>query len=340
MNNPVVLITLGDPAGVGPEVIVRSFGTGRLRKLATAVVVGPPEFLTRALQSTAVRLSIEEVDLPREASLVGELGIPVIRSSRRVLPPVQWGRGGKETGRIAAEAIIKATKLVQTGEADALVTGPVCKEVLNLAGYDYPGQTEMLAHLTNAHRFAMMLVGGELRVALVTTHCAISEVASKITKRAVLEKLEVLHQDLKSRFGVDSPRIGVSALNPHAGEGGLFGREEIEQIQPAIEQAKAKGIEALGPFPADTLFARRAQLKLDAILAMYHDQGLIPLKLTSFGHGVNVTLGLPIIRTSPDHGTAFDIAGQGTADPTSFIEAFKLATFMVRKVKSRSACIS
>ena len=160
------------------------------------------------------------------------------------------------------------------------------------------------------------------------------KISQKINRQIVLEKLKVLHQDLKARFGIASPRIGVCALNPHAGEGGLFGREEIEQIQPAISQAKAQGIEALGPFPADTLFARREKLGLDAVLAIYHDQGLIPLKLASFGRGVNVTLGLPMIRTSPDHGTALDIAGQGIADPGSLIEAFKLAATIALRVTS------
>ncbi|MCK4417035.1 MAG: 4-hydroxythreonine-4-phosphate dehydrogenase PdxA [Candidatus Latescibacteria bacterium] len=334
MNTPVVLITLGDPAGVGPEVIVKAFGSGRLPESATAVVVGPPQFLNRALQSTAECLSIEEVGLPSEASSAGKSAIPVINTTPGALPSVQWRKTGKETGKIAAEALVEATKLVQTGEADALVTGPVCKQALNLAGYNYPGQTEMLAHLTGTQRFAMMLVGGGLRVALVTTHCAVSQISQKINRQIVLEKLEVLHQDLKARFGIASPRIGVCALNPHAGEGGLFGREEIEQIQPAINQAKAQGIEALGPFPADTLFARRGKLGLDAVLAIYHDQGLIPLKLASFGRGVNVTLGLPIIRTSPDHGTALDIAGQGIADPASLIEAFKLAASIALRVKS------
>ncbi len=334
MNTPVVLITLGDPAGIGPEVIVKAFGTGRLTELATAVVVGPPQFLRRALQSTGVRLSVEGIRLPSEASLVEKSAIPVIKTASESPPPVQWGKAREETGRIAAEAVIEATKLVQTGQADALVTGPVCKEALNLAGYNYPGQTEMLAHLTGTQRFAMMLVGGGLRVALVTTHCAVSQISRRVNREIVLEKLEVLHQDLETRFGIASPRIGICALNPHAGEGGLFGKEEIEQIQPAIREAKAKGIEALGPFPADTLFARREQMGLDAVLAMYHDQGLIPLKLASFGQGVNVTLGLPIIRTSPDHGTAFDIAGKGTADPASLIEAVKLAASMARRAKS------
>ena len=211
------------------------------------------------------------------------------------------------------------------GEFDAMVTAPVQKSVINDAGIDFTGHTEYLAEKARAPHVVMMLVGGGLRVALATTHLALSEVPKNIRRKDLVQTLRVINADLQKRFHIAHPRILVSGLNPHSGEGGHFGREDMEQIAPAIEEAKAAGIDASGPLPADTLFVPQRVKNADCVLAMYHDQGLPVLKYASFGEGVNVTLGLPFVRTSVDHGTALDLAGTGRADPGSLIEAVKLA---------------
>ncbi|RIK76264.1 4-hydroxythreonine-4-phosphate dehydrogenase PdxA, partial [candidate division KSB1 bacterium] len=220
---------------------------------------------------------------------------------------------------------------------DAIVTGPIAKVALAAAGYNYPGQTEFIAERQGAKHFAMMLIAGSFRVALVTTHLPLRNVAAAITQEKIIDKLRVLHRELRSRFNIPAPKIAVTGLNPHAGESGMLGKEEEEIIKPALAQAQREGIAASGPFSADALFGRYAnrtgdeKLSFDAFLTMYHDQGLIPLKMAGFGRAVNYTAGLPIVRTSPDHGTAFDIAGKGIANPTSMIEAIQLAVDIITK---------
>lgn len=247
---------------------------------------------------------------------------------------IEPGKLTAGAGEIAARSLALAVQLAVEKKVDAVVTAPLSKKSLNLAGYSYPGQTEFLAEKTRTGDVVMVLLSGSFRVGLVTTHCAIAEVSSLLSKGKILSKLKILNEDLRSRFGISSPRIAVTALNPHAGEDGLFGNEEFEIISPAIRAANKSGIDVRGPFPADTLFARVETQDFDAYLAMYHDQGLIPLKMKSFGHGVNYTAGLPIIRTSPDHGTAFDIAGKGVADPGSMVEAINLAVKLATRSKA------
>jgi 4-hydroxythreonine-4-phosphate dehydrogenase len=227
-----------------------------------------------------------------------------------------------------------AIRFAMKGDLAAIVTAPLSKKALNHAGYNYPGMTELLADRTGTRNYAMMLIGGDFRVALVTTHCALSEVPGCLSTEQVLAKIEVIHNDLQRRFGIPEPRIAVCALNPHRGEGGLFGREELDIIDPAIALARASGINVTGAHPADALFARHREDKYDAYLAMYHDQGLIPLKVLHFGRSVNYTAGLPFIRTSPDHGTAFDIAGKGVANESSMVEAIRLASQLAQKKAS------
>jgi 4-hydroxythreonine-4-phosphate dehydrogenase len=233
------------------------------------------------------------------------------------------------------EYVENAVDLALRGEVDAMVTGPLHKEALNRAGYDYPGHTEILAHLTDTQDYAMMLVTGSLRIVLVTIHVALSEVPGLVKRERVLKTIR-LAEDAARSMGIEAPKVAVAGMNPHAGEGGLFGREEIEEIAPAVEAARSLGIDARGPFPADTVFYRAVNEQFDIVVAMYHDQGLIPIKLLGFRHGVNVTLGLPIIRTSVDHGTAFGRAGEWRADPGSLISAIKLACQMVGHRDRRS----
>ena len=235
-----------------------------------------------------------------------------------------------EASRTAVTAIERAVRECLDGELDAMVTAPICKEGLKLAGIDYPGHTEMIADLTGTKRYGMMLMGKELRVMLVTRHLPLREVADSLTKENILEAIELTAEALSS-FGIPHGRIGICGLNPHAGDGGALGTEEAEIIAPAIEAARAQGLNVVGPVPADVIFFQTLEKKYDAVVAMYHDQGLGPLKMHAFDCGVNVTLGLPIIRTSPDHGTAFDIAGKGIANPGSMIAAIETAIQLVKK---------
>lgn len=244
---------------------------------------------------------------------------------------VTIGKVTEYGGKIAAESLSLSIELGRKNQIDAIVTAPLCKESLFLAGYKYPGHTEFLADGFSVDDVVMLMISGDFRVGLVTTHCALSDVPKLISKETLLKKIRIIDNELRGRFNIISPKIAVSALNPHAGEAGLFGNEEIVSITPAINQAQSEGINAVGPFPADTLFVEAEKKPFDAYLAMYHDQGLIPVKQKYFGKVVNYTAGLPIIRTSPDHGTAFDIAGKSSASPTSIIEAIHLAIEIVSK---------
>jgi len=239
----------------------------------------------------------------------------------------KWGPPNALSGRVVVEYIKKAVELTMMRDADAIVTAPISKEVMNAAGYHYAGHTELLADLTGTKEYGLMFVGGGLRLILATIHLSLKEVPRHITQTAILKTLRLAHQGMKY-FGVERPRIGVAALNPHAGEGGLFGSEERDVILPAVVKARSEGIDASDPVPADTLFYKARNNYFDIVVAMYHDQGLAPLKMVAFGNAVNVTVGLPIIRTSVDHGTAYDIAGKGCADPASLREAIRVAITM------------
>ncbi len=241
----------------------------------------------------------------------------------------RWGRPDVSSGKAVVAYIKKAVESVLSGAADAIVTAPINKELMNAAGHRYAGHTELLADLTHSKDYGMLFVGGGLRVVLATIHVALKDVPRRITTDSLHRTLRLAHKAMRS-FGIDKPRIGVAALNPHAGEGRLFGSEEWDTILPAVIKARAEGINASDPIPADTLFYKARNNYYDVVVAMYHDQGLAPLKMLAFGNAVNVTIGLPLIRTSVDHGTAYDIAGKGCADPTSLLEAVKLAAQMSR----------
>jgi len=305
-----IAITTGEPAGIGPEISLRAV----LAVDAVCVLLGDAALLEQRARAVGSgwplppRVSIDHVPL----AVPAKPGVLDTRNAGYVLALLDR----------AVDACVR-------GEAGALVTAPVQKSVINDAGVPFTGHTEYLARKTGTPHVVMLLVGGMLRVALATTHLRLADVPAAITRASLAATLDVLQRDLRARFGIAMPRIGVTGLNPHAGEGGHLGREEIDVIAPAIAAARARGIDAIGPLPADTVFVPNQLARFDAVLAMFHDQGLPVLKHASFGHGVNVTLGLPFVRASVDHGTALDLAGTGTADAGSMIAALQLAAQLV-----------
>lgn len=320
-KNKIIAVTMGDPAGVGPEIILKAAKKINL----SAVVVGNSKvlkFYDGKIKTGARIYSVKEDEIKSLKPAKGVL--PVFEVKDSCSDEITVGVVRKRYGEMVFRYIKKAVGLCLDGTASAMVTAPINKESLNLAGHHYPGHTELLKELTSSPDVVMMLQGGKLRVALATTHLALKDVSKKIKKADLLRTITIISESLKKYEG-KKPVIGVCSLNPHAGDGGIFGGEEKSEILPAIEEAVKKGIKALGPLSADTIFTKAVRGEFDAVVAMYHDQGMGPLKLHCFGSGVNVSLGLPIIRTSVDHGTAFDIAGRGNADPASLIEAIRLA---------------
>ena len=323
---PAIAVTMGDPGGIGPEIILKALNTSAVLDVCRPVVVGDMGALEEAMGplSLGTRPSLAAVSSPFRVT-GGCVGVVDLRNVN--LDELTVGRPGAYAGRAAVSYIKKAVEMAVAGEVAAVVTAPINKETLKMAGYGYPGHTELLAELTSTKEFGMMLVGGGLRVMLVTIHCALKDVPGLITKGAVARAIRLAGVACAG-MGLDNPRIAVAGLNPHAGEAGLFGVEEAEQIAPACDEARGRGLAVTGPVPPDTLFFKAHRGDYDVVVAMYHDQGLIPLKMLAFGRAVNVTVGLPIIRTSVDHGTAYDIAGKGIADPSSLVEAIKLAADM------------
>ncbi|MBK1615185.1 4-hydroxythreonine-4-phosphate dehydrogenase PdxA [Rubrivivax gelatinosus] len=317
-----LLVTMGDPAGVGPEIVAAAFRRGQAE---ACIAVADPAVLRRA---GAGMLAV--IEGPADLAAVPPGCLPVIVPPG--LPPglaeLPWGRVDARAGAAAAACIEHAVRVLRAGEAAAIVTAPIHKEALAAAGVPFPGHTEMLQALAadagEPPPVRMMLANEELRVVLVTIHVALREAIELVSFERVLATLRIAHA-AAAAWGQARPRIAVAGLNPHAGEGGLFGREEIEIIAPAIEAARAEGLDVAGPFPPDTVFMRARRGAFDIVVAMTHDHGLIPVKYLGVEQGVNVTLGLPFVRTSPDHGTAFDIAGQGVADPSSLVAAIRWA---------------
>jgi 4-hydroxythreonine-4-phosphate dehydrogenase len=326
-KKPLIIITMGDPAGIGPEIIAKAIDSGELFSLCRPVIVGDAGVMKRQIMDLRLALSV------RPHSLLADVdpcpgNLDVLDLQNIDLIKHAWGKPNASSGTAVVEYIKRAVALSMDRQADAIVTGPISKEMMNAAGHHYAGHTELLAALTNTREYGMMFVGGGLRVILVTIHMALKDVPSHITIPLVLTTLRLAHKAMQY-FGFGAPRIGVAALNPHAGEGKLFGSEEWDVILPAVIKARDEGIHASDPQPADTLFYKARNNYYDIVVAMYHDQGLAPLKMLAFGNAVNVTVGLPIIRTSVDHGTAYDIAGKGCADPASLLSAVKLAANMV-----------
>lgn len=315
---------MGDPAGIGPEVVAKAFAGREVARLCRPLVIGSVDVMERTVRSLGLPLRVVRVE--QHGGDLGRRGeLPVLDPLARPLGRVRLGTASAVTGDASVVFIKKAVHLAELGCIDGMVTGPINKEAINLAGHAYPGHTELLADLTGSKEVGMMILGGPLKIMFVTTHVAIRDLAEALTPAKVGKAIRLAHRALREYFGVSKPRIGVAALNPHGGEGGLFGDDERRTILPAARKARAAGIQASDPLPADTLFGKAVRGDYDGIVAMYHDQGLIPLKLVAFGKCVNLTVGIPIIRTSVDHGTAYDIAGKGLADPGSLIEAVILA---------------
>ena len=330
MNHlPVVAITMGDASGIGPEIIVKAMARPEIGTFARAMVVGDAERLREAIKITGAAVQVHAVAKPEDARYEQDhidcLDVPVIPAGH------PFGVVSAVSGDGAFQFVKKAVELVLSGHAQAICTAPLNKEALHAAGHMYPGHTEMLAHLTNTPEVSMMLTTPTLRVVHVTTHLGLIDAIKKIEPALVERTIARTHATLVDA-GIASPRIGVCAINPHAGENGLFGNgEEETKILPAVKATQARGWLVEGPLPADTLFYRAGRGDFDVVIAMYHDQGHAPIKVLGIADGVNITIGLPVIRTSVDHGTAFDIAGKGIACEDSLIEAMRQAAELSRK---------
>jgi 4-hydroxythreonine-4-phosphate dehydrogenase len=331
-----ILITMGDACGIGPEIIAKAFMAA---DADGCLVVGDVAVMRRAVRCVGSLAGVAQVQAPRDACTVPPRVMPVLEPAglERGVGEATFGRIDARAARAAATCIDAAVRLCRGGDAAALVTAPIHKEAWHAAGIAFPGHTEMLQSLAAdagpLPPVRMMLANPELRTVLVTIHVALRQAIEMISSERVLETLQITHREALGRSG-RSPRIAVAGLNPHAGEGGLFGDEEIRHIAPAIEAARAQGIDASGPYPPDTVFMRARHAvghpgAFDVVVAMTHDHGLIPIKYLGVEQGVNVTLGLPFVRTSPDHGTAFDIAGTGRADPRSLVAAIRMARQLV-----------
>jgi len=321
---------MGDPVGVGPEIIVKVMADPEVYESCRPLVIGDRLALEKARDLLGLELALRPVATP-EAARYAPCTIDLLAVSSLSPVDLDYGRPTPAGGAAMVSYILTGINLALEGRVSGLVTAPISKQAMHLAGYRYPGHTELLAERTGAREVAMMLTGGGFRVVLATIHCSLAEVPARLSTQQLLALFRLTCRSLREDFGIPAPTLGVAALNPHAGEGGLFGREEIEIIAPAVRQAQDLGWGVYGPFPADTLFWRHHQGEFDAIVCMYHDQGLIPLKLLHFMDAVNVTLGLPIIRTSVDHGTAYDLAGQGRAHPGSLKAAILLAAQMATR---------
>lgn len=314
-GKPKIAVTLGDPCGIGPEIVAKVVSSEETRRVCEPIIFGGKEIFSKAC----------ELISPNKND-----GIEVVDCEGPGFDDLRPGEIDSEAGRQSLSAIERAVEYANSGRADAVVTAPINKKAIQLAGSPYPGHTEMLKEMTGAENAVMMFESGDFRVALVTVHCALKDVPPLVTESAVFSTISVCAAGLKERFGIESPKFVVCGLNPHAGENGEFGSEEIEHIAPAVIRASAAGLDVSGPLPADSVFYGAVEGKWDAVIAMYHDQGLAPFKMLSFYRGVNITLGLPIVRTSPDHGTAFDIAWSGMADPRSMQEAVKTAVRLAK----------
>lgn len=318
---PLIAVTLGDFNGIGPEIALKAAAHATTRRLCTPLLVGPFNIFEHVRDRLKIRVRLQRVVFPWKENT----SIPILDVGDGLWADIHYGQVAKAAGKSAGVAIEKAVELCTTGKAVAMVTAPVSKEAMQLAGYSFPGQTEMIALLSRSSKVAMMLVSTKMRIGLVTIHTPLRTVAESLSKAKIVDKTKIIVESLKKNFQIRDPRIAILSLNPHAGEHGILGSEEQDLIIPAIEEIKSAGINADGPLSADAFFGKQAYKSYDAILAMYHDQGLIPVKMSSFGTTVNFSAGLNIIRTSPGHGTAFDIAGSGSADISSMLEAIKYA---------------
>jgi len=333
-NRPVLGLTIGDPAGVGTEVCIKVLSRREVSGTCRPILYGDEGVVRRAMKLLSSPMELRRIGQPSEF----REGAVNVLSLDNVPEPWEYGRIQPACGRAAFEYIVRSVEDAKAGKIDGVVTGPINKEAMNSAGIRYSGMTEIFAELTGTKDYAMMLTGGPLKVIHVSTHVSIREAVERVRKDRVLQVIRLADAALRG-LGIPKPRIAVAGLNPHSGENGLFGNEEIREVAPAVEAALTEGLDVTGPVPPDTVFVKAAAGKFDIVVVMYHDQGHIPLKLLDFMGGVNVTVGIPLIRTSVDHGTAFDIAGTGAADETSMVKAIELGVQFVRNRKDRAGSI-
>ena len=327
-ERPVIAITIGDPAGIGPEVVVKALGDNSIYEVSRPLVVGESTTLIAALKLINLPYTLHSVE--NTSDILGKPGvIDIIDLHNLDWSTVKVGQVSAECGRASMEYIDVALRIALNGDAIGLVTAPINKEATMLAGYPGLGHLEYLAQATGAKEYATMLAVGNLRCVHLTTHYSLREACDYVKKDRILKLLKLTDASFR-QWGFGRPRIGIAALNPHAGERGMFGLEEIEEIAPAVSEAASLGIKAYGPFPADSIFTQAINGAFDAVLAMYHDQGHIPVKVHGFERSISIALGLPVLRTSVDHGTAFDIAGKGIANAESIVEAIKTAVQLSR----------
>ena len=327
-------ISMGDFNGVGIEVIIKTLSNKKILEYCTPIVYGSSKIFS--YHKNIVKADDMQVQNINNAERPYTGRVNVVNCWQENVA-VTLGKATEEGGKFAYIALDRASEDLEKGLIDVLVTAPINKEAMKMANFPYPGHTEYLTKRFGGSESIMLMVNGDLRVGLLSNHIPVSEVASKVTKEHFVRKLKILNRALKQDFGIERPTIAVLGLNPHAGDNGAIGKEEIDVIRPAIIEAKKNGAMVMGPYPADGFFGNREYLKFDGILAMYHDQGLIPFKALSFGNGVNYTGGLKVVRTSPDHGTAFNIAGKNLADPSSFRNAVYAAMDIFRNRKDHQA---
>ncbi|WP_340114654.1 4-hydroxythreonine-4-phosphate dehydrogenase PdxA [Maribellus mangrovi] len=338
-TKPILAITMGDPAGIGPEIAVKTFEGSELHKVCRPILVGNAAIMEKALTFSEKNLKVRTISDVKEARFetgvmeVLDIGMPLDET-------IEFGEISAVAGNLAFHSVIIAIELAKNGEVDGTVTNPIHKKAINEAGHHFSGHTEIYAEYTNTPKYAMLLADDAIKVIHVSTHVSLRKACDLVKKERVLEVIGIMNDGLK-RLGIEKPRIGVAGLNPHAGDEGLFGDEEINEIAPAVKEAQNNGLDVTGPVPPDTLFALASGGRFDGCVAMYHDQGHIPFKLAGFHwdqekgkmksvNGVNITLGLPIIRTSVDHGTAFEIAGKGIASPDALMNAVEYAVKLTK----------
>ena len=325
MTLPVIGITMGDPTGIGPEIIVKALSTREPFETCRPVVFGDRGVLERAVNQLDFLTTIELIEkIPEEGYLPQKIFL--LPFSQMEVASLHFGKPDTKCGEAMVKYVEEAVKRVRRGQLDAITTCPINKQAINAAGYPFSGHTELLAHLTQSSSVAMMFLGSRWKVVFVTTHIPLKDVSKWISANRVLSTIRITDGGLKEYFGITHPKIAVLGLNPHCGEDGLLGEEEETAIIPAVAEARSQGIEAEGPFPADSFFKFTGHTRFDAVISMYHDQGLIPVKMVDFDEAVNLTLGLPFVRTSVGHGTAYDIAGKGLANPANLVKALLVAS--------------
>jgi 4-hydroxythreonine-4-phosphate dehydrogenase len=331
---PFIGITMGDPTGIGPEIIIKVLSMNEPYEVCRPIVFGDRGVLEKTIGQLNLPVTIEVIEkIPEEGYLPQKFFLLPV--SQLEVDSLRFGKPDTKCGEAMVKYVEEAVKWVKRGKLDAITTCPINKQAINEAGYPFSGHTELLAHLTQSSSVAMMFLGSKWKIVLVTTHLPLKEVSKWITSDRILSTIRMTHEGLKRYFGIPHPKIGVLGLNPHCGEDGLLGEEEKMAIIPAITEARSQGVEVEGPFPADSFFNLISHTPFDVVISMYHDQGLIPIKMVDFEEAVNLTLGLPFIRTSVGHGTAYDIAGKGLANPKNLVKALLMAS-KLSKIKGDS----